>query len=137
LTQSDPTDEMLATIASILDAPVSHRAHEPQVAPQAGPQASSSPPIAPASADGYSKIGPGPMAAIRFKWSVRRDEHDAYFVDETIGEGSLAVEIAGPMTSEAAMKFVDEREDDARRRFEQIRSEMTGPITAVDAQGDG
>ena len=96
MSQSDPTDEALRTIASILDHP-SHRTHN---APATG-----SPPILPASAEGYSKIGPGPVATIRFKWSVRRDEHDAYFVDETTGESSAAIEIGGPMTAEAAVKL--------------------------------
>jgi hypothetical protein len=40
----------------------------------------------PIEADGYSKTGPGPMAAIRFKWSVRRGDNGEYYVDETIGE---------------------------------------------------
>ena len=129
LPQSDPTDEALATIASILDYPQSHHTHD---APAAG-----SPPIVPAPAEGYSKIGPGPMAAIRFKWIVRRDEHDAYFVDEMIGESSAPIEIGGPMTAEAAMKLVDDREIDARRRFEQIRNEMIGRSTAADVQNEG
>ncbi len=116
LTQNDPTDEALATIASILDHPQSHRSHE---APTTG-----SPPIAPSEADGYTKIGPGPMASIRFKWSVRRDEHDDYFVDETSGESSNPMAIGGPMSAEAAMRLVDQRESEAHRRFEQIRREM-------------
>lgn len=116
MTQNDPTDEALATIASILDHPQSHRSHE---APTTG-----SPPIAPSEADGYTKIGPGPMASIRFKWSVRRGEHDDYFVDETIGESSNPMAIGGPMSAEAAMRLVDQRESDAHRRFEQIRREM-------------
>ena len=41
----------------------------------------------PIEAHGYSKVGPGPMAAIRFKWTVREDNGD-YYVDETIGENS-------------------------------------------------
>ncbi len=41
----------------------------------------------PIEAHGYSRIGPGPMAAIRFKWTVRLDNGD-YYVDETIGENS-------------------------------------------------
>jgi hypothetical protein len=81
-------------------------------------------------ADGYTKIGPGPMAAIRFKWTVRRGENDEYFVDETIGE-SLAAVVVGPMSADAAIKLVDERERNARRRFEQIRSEMIGRSVAL------
>jgi hypothetical protein len=125
LTQSDPTDEALATIASILEHPQSHRIHE---TPTTG-----SPPIAPTEAEGYSKIGPGPMASIRFKWSVRRGEDDAYFVDETIGERSTPMAVGGPMSAEAAMRLVDERESDAHHRFEQIRREMISRSPAADA----
>jgi hypothetical protein len=113
LTQSDPTDEALATIASILEHPQGHRVHE-------------APPIAPVEADGYTKVGPGPMASIRFKWSVRRGDHDAYFVDETIGESSTPMTIGGPLSAEAAIRLVDQREGDAHERFEQIRREMIG-----------
>ena len=107
MTQSDPTDEALATIASILETPTT-----------------GSPPIAPSEADGYTKIGPGPIASIRFRWTVRRGENDEYFVDETIGESSNPIAVGGPMSAEAAMKLVDERESDAHSRFEQIRREM-------------
>lgn len=125
LIQRDPTDEALATIASILDYPQSHRIHE---TPTTG-----SPSLAPSEADGYTRIGPGPMAALRFKWSVRRSENDEYFVDETIGESSVPFAIGGPMSADAAMKLVDERESDARSRFEQIRNEMIsrGPTTGA------
>jgi hypothetical protein len=64
------------------------------------------------------------MAAIRFRWTVRLDNGD-YYVDETIGENSNPV-ISGPMTREAAVQLVDDREAQARRRFEQLKSEMTG-----------
>ena len=49
----------------------------------------------PIEAHGYSKIGPGPMAAIRFKWTVRLDNGD-YYVDETIGENSNPL-VNGPL----------------------------------------
>jgi hypothetical protein len=132
LTQSDPTDHALATIASILD---QTETPTPQREPE---QAAEPPPLAPAQmeADGYSKVGPGPMAAIRFKWTVRRAD-DGYYVDETIGESS-APHIVGPMTAEAAIKLVDERESDARRRFEQLKSEMMGRAAAADlVRGNG
>ena len=124
MTQSDPTDEALATIASILEHPQGHRSQD---TPTTG-----SPSIAPTQADGYSKIGPGPMASIRFKWSVRRGEHDEYFVDESIGEGAMPLVIGGPMSADDAMKLVDERESDAHRRFEQIRREMISRGPAAD-----
>jgi hypothetical protein len=75
-------------------------------------------------ADGYFKYGPGPLAAIRFKWAVRRENGDAYYVDETIGENSPPV-VTGPMTARAAIQLVDDRESEAHQRFERIKSEMT------------
>jgi hypothetical protein len=117
LSQSDPTDHALAAIASILDQPESHR--EPEKA------AVEERPIAPEliEADGYQKVGPGPMAAIRFKWTVRREENGEYYVDETIGENSAPI-VSGPLTKDAAVRFVDDRESEARERFEQLKSEM-------------
>jgi hypothetical protein len=119
LSQSDPTDNALAAIASILDHPEAHR--EPEKA------AVEEVPVAPEliQADGYSKVGPGPMAAIRFKWTARRTDSGEYYVDETIGPDSTPV-VSGPMSRDAAVRFVDEREIEARRRFEQLKSEMTG-----------
>jgi hypothetical protein len=124
LNPGDPTDSALAAIASILDQPEPHR--EPDTA------AVAEKPIArePIEADGYSKTGPGPMAAIRFKWSVRRGDNDEYYVDETIGENSAPV-VSGPLAKDAAIALVDERENDARRRFELLKSEMTGRATAA------
>jgi hypothetical protein len=126
VTQTDPTDHALATIASILDPPETRR--EPEKAAVAGQSPVTPPPIPtappPIEAHGYSKFGPGPMAAIRFKWTVRLDNGD-YYVDETIGENSAPI-VTGPMSREAAIQMVDDRESDARRRFEQLKSEMTG-----------
>lgn len=118
MSQSDPTDNALAAIASILDQPEIHRDPERPVVEEK--------PIAPqpVEADGYSKVGPGPMAAIRFKWTVREDRGD-YYVDETIGEYSAPI-VTGPMTKDAAIQLVDDREADARHRFELLKSEMAG-----------
>ena len=122
MSQSDPTDHALATIASILDKPEGQR--EPA-------KAEEKPAAAPGEADGYCKIGPGPMAAIRFKWTVRRAENGDYFVDETIGESSAAI-TSGPMPRDAAVKLVDDREHEARTRFEQLRAEMSGRAVAAE-----
>ena len=123
MSQRDPTDHALAVIASIRDQPESHR--------EADKAAIEETPIAPElSAAGYQKVGPGPMAAIRFKWTVRREAHNEYFVDETIGENSAPV-VSGPLTGDAAIRFVDDRESEARRRFEALRSEMTGRGTPL------
>jgi hypothetical protein len=70
------------------------------------------------------------MAAIRFKWTVRREDNGEYYVDETIGENSQAI-VSGPMSADAAVSFVDEREEEARRRFEQLKSEMSGRAAAA------
>ena len=131
MTRSDPTDNALAAIASILDRPESHR--EPEKPAAAEPAPVVPPPIPatppPIEAHGYSKFGPGPMASIRFKWTVRLENGD-YYVDETIGENSAPI-VNGPMSREAAVQMVDDRESAARRRFEQLKSEMTGRGTAA------
>jgi hypothetical protein len=125
LSQSDPTDHALAAIASILDHPESDRELERAIL-QEKPDASGL-----IEADGYSKLGPGPMEAIRFKWTVRRESDGQYFVDETIGENSRPV-TNGPMSADAATRFVDDREHEARLRFETLRSEMAGRAAAAD-----
>ncbi|WP_371419309.1 hypothetical protein [Bradyrhizobium sp. CCBAU 051011] len=128
--QNDPTDNALATIASILDPPEARR--DPEKAAVAEQRPASPPPLPttppPIEAHGYSKYGPGPMAAIRFKWTVRLENSD-YYVDETIGENSAPI-VSGPMSREAAIQMVDDRESDASRRFELFKSEMTGRATA-------
>jgi hypothetical protein len=124
LSHSDPTDHALAAIASILDYPETH--HEPERA------VIEEIPVAPEliEADGYRKVGPGPMESIRFKWTVRRGENNEYYVDETIGDNSQPI-VNGPMPADAAVKLVDDRESEARRRFEQLKSEMTGRAAAA------
>jgi hypothetical protein len=123
LNQSDPTDHALAAIASILDQPESHP--EPQKAVEEKP-------IAPEliEADGYHKVGPGPMATIRIKWTARREDDGDYYVDETIGENSTPI-VSGPMAGDAAIRFVDELEREARQQFEQLKSEMAGRSAAA------
>jgi hypothetical protein len=124
VSSSDPTDNALAAIASIREQPEPGREPEADAAEEkpAAPE--------PIEAHGYSKTGPGPMAAIRFKWAVRREENGDYYVDETIGENSAPV-VSGPLTKDAAIALVDERENEARRRFEQLKSEMTGRAAAA------
>jgi hypothetical protein len=125
LSQSDPTDHALATIASILDQAASPRepgrtavGQEPDVAAQV-------------EADGYSKTGPGPMEALRFKWTVRRQVEDQYFVDETFGDSSHPIS-RGPMSADAAIRFVDDQASEARQRFEALRNEMAGRAAAAE-----
>ena len=92
-------------------------------------------PPQPIEANGYSKSGPGPMAALRFHWTVREDGTQ-YYVDETVGEGSTPL-VNGPMDRDAAIKFVDDREAEARRRFEHFRHEIISrTATALQARRD-
>ena len=132
MAQSDPTDHALAAIASILDQPEGRREPEKAAVAEQRPVAPPPIPVAPTpiEAHGYSRHGPGPMASIRFKWTVRL-ENGEYYVDETIGENSAPI-VSGPMSREAAIQMVDDRESDARRRFEQLKSEMTGRGAAAD-----
>ena len=125
MSQSDPIDHALAAIASIRDHPEPDREPEMVVVEEK--------PLAPEpiEAAGYSKIGPGPMAAIRFRWTVRREDSGDYYVDETIGENSAPITF-GPMSGDAAIKLVDNSESDALRRFEQLKSQMTGRGSAAD-----
>jgi hypothetical protein len=136
---SDPTDNALAAIASIRDS-ADEAALQPQTeAEKHAIAVIEDKPLAPEQpdGDGYFKVGPGPMAAIRFKWTARRGEDDSYFVDETIGENSTAV-TTGPMSREAAIQLVDDREANARRRFDDLRNEMASRSAIANVlRGDG
>ena len=151
MSNNDPTDHALAAIASILDQPQiilePEIRREPEVRPE--PEVPVVPevpavsveekPLAPemVEAAGYSKVGPGPMAAIRFKWTVRQEANGDYYVDETIGENSAPI-VIGPMSRDEAVKLVNDRESDAQHRFDQLRSEMTGRAAAASlARNDG
>ena len=161
LSEIDPTDHALATIASILEHPepvlvvrkteteivvTGEREHMDSDEQQVVDEHQSveehpvveEQPLVPehTDGDGYSKVGPGPMVAIRLKWTVHRGDDDQFYVHETIGEQSVPV-ISGPMTSEAAMRFVDEHEDEAHRRFEELRSEIAGRSSLADYERKG
>lgn len=156
----DPTDNALAAIASILDQPpeqakaadkaaaaveepamvgpppLPSAEPEPSEPELAEPQPVEPPPIEPQSiqpieANGYSRTGPGPMAALRFRWTVREDA-GRYYVDETFGDAATPL-VNGPMGSDEAIKFVDDREAAARQRFEHFKHEM---INGAAARGD-
>lgn len=71
-------------------------------------------------ADGYTRIGPGPLEAIRFRWAARADEKAGYFVDETIGHTSRAI-TSGPMSGEDAIAFIDLQVQEAFERFERLK----------------
>jgi hypothetical protein len=134
LTASDPTDDALATIASILDQPAfPPETAKTMTAERLEPEALVARDRV---VDGYSKSGPGPMEAIRFKWTVRRDSDDRYFVDETIGDNSRSI-TNGPMSADAAIRFVDDQASEARQRFEALRNEMAGRAAAADILREG
>jgi len=121
------TDHALATIASILAPPRAPRdkdmlalSENPAAAAKSTPDATK-PVVEPA---GYSKTGPGPMAALRFKWTVRHGD-DGYYVDETVGTCSVPI-VNGPMSGEAAIQFADDRAREAQERFQALKNEMIG-----------
>lgn len=157
MSEIDPTDHALATIASILEHPEpavvvreteiireteivvagEHPAVEDHHATGEHPVVDEQPLVPDhTDADGYSKVGPGPMVAIRLKWTVHRGDDGQYYVHETIGEQSAPV-VSGPMTSEAAVHFVDEHEDEAHRRFELLRSEIAGRSSLAEFERKG
>ena len=155
MSEIDPTDQALATIASIFEHPeptflVRDTETEADVADEhrvvaehSGADEHEHPvveeqPLVPdhTDSDGYSKVGPGPMVAIRLKWTVHRGDQGQYYVHETIGEQSAPV-VSGPMTSEAAVHFVDEHESEANRRFELLRSEIAGRSSLADYERKG
>lgn len=73
--------------------------------------------------DGYTRLGPGPLDAIRFRWTARRDDGGRYFVDESIGSSRPIS--SGPMPHDQVIPFINDRERAARDRFDVLRSEMT------------
>ena len=120
MSSSDPTDHALATIASILEFPETHREPEKVLLEE-----KTAAPEQPITADGYSRIGPGPLPSLRFKWTVRREDNGEYYVDETIGETAVPV-VTGPLSPDAAIRLADDRATAAQQRYEQLRSEMAG-----------
>jgi hypothetical protein len=129
LSQNDPTDHALAAIASIFEKPEAKptdqhdRSADPVETDFAGQPAHG---VA-ADVDGYTKFGPGPLDALRFKWTARRADNGYYYVDETIGQSSQPVS-SGPMQRDEVVRFIDQREREAQRRFDKLRNEMiSGP----------
>lgn len=125
MSSNDPTDHALATIASILEFPETHR--EPEKAPVEEKPAAAEQPI---TAEGYSRTGPGPLPSLRFKWTVRREDNGEYYVDETIGETAVPV-VIGPLPPDAAIRLADDRATEAQQRYEQLRTEMAGRSAAA------
>ena len=145
MSQGDPTDHALATIASILDHSETRRGQDKSASAKAVPDERSEEkpaledkPALPeketataVDAEGYSKIGPGPIAAIRFKWMVRRGDDSQYYVHETVGDNTAPV-VVGPLSPDAAIRLVDEREGEARHRFERLKAEMAARVDTAE-----
>jgi len=85
--------------------------------------------------DALTRHGPGPLEALRFRWSVRRGD-DGYYVDETIGTASQPI-TTGPLSRAEAIGFIDTRERRTRQRFERLRNEIiSGPSERGDEDDD-
>ncbi len=85
--------------------------------------------------EGYSRSGPGPLDSLRFKWTARRDEDGAFFVDETIGFASRPIS-TGPLPRDQVIAFIDERAQKAQERFDALRSEMIRPSAERQQQAE-
>lgn len=105
------------TVIAEMDAPTT----APEPATEAEPQLAA---IEPAEVDGYTRLGPGPLDAIRFRWTARRDGDGQYFVDETIGNHSRPIS-SGPMLRQDVVAFINARETAARERFHSLKRQMT------------
>ena len=167
MTGQDPTDQALAVIASIFERPAKPEAttdrlseaqpeHEAAPSPaedvrprefeaepmSAEPEATEAdgapePKVEVEDIDGQSRFGPGPLDALRFRWTIRRLADDRYHVEETIGDTSLPI-VSGPMGRDEVLAFVDARERDAKHRFETLRNEIiSGPSERGYEDDDG
>lgn len=171
LSRGDPTDHVLATIASIFERPavkpiepassepapgdstsgttdrIAQTAEDVRTEVQTGPDVVGPEPearstvepdvAAESDADTYHRFGPGPLESLRFKWSARRGDDGRYYVDETIGDTSLPIS-SGPIPKEAVIAFIDEREREARLRFENLRNRIfRGPSERGALSDDG
>jgi len=85
--------------------------------------------------EGYSRSGPGPLDSLRFKWTARRDEDGAFYVDETIGFASRPIS-TGPLPRDQVIAFIDERARQAQERFDALRSEMIRPSAERQQQAE-
>ena len=139
MSQGDPTDHALATIASILDHSETRRGQDKLASPAKtmSDEKDEEKPALPeeaapvVNADGYSKVGPGPLASIRFKWTVKRGDDGQFYVHETVGDNTAPI-VTGPFGPDAAMRLVDEREGEAQRRFERLKTEMAARVDTAE-----
>lgn len=74
----------------------------------------------------YTRTGPGPIGAIRMRWTARPVGSITFVVDEVMGENGTPV-TSHPMSREAAIKLIDERAQAAHERYALLRSELAWP----------
>lgn len=129
MSNSDPTDDVLAAIASIFDkdrpeAPLAAELPDGPDVVETAPHRAEPRDVAAQAIDGYSRSGPGPLDAIRFKWTARRDDNGDYFVDETIGAHSRPM-VSGPFPEDEVIAFIDDQHRAAHERFDRLKEDMT------------
>ena len=76
--------------------------------------------------EGYTRTGPGPIAAIRMRWTARPVGSVTFVVDEAMGDNGTPV-TSRPMSREAAIKLIDERAQAAHERYALLRNELAWP----------
>lgn len=122
---SDPRSETVAEVLAEISADAPAKEPEVDDDPEPVELVATEPTLVPEiDVDTYTRSGPGPLDALRFRWSTRRDDSGAYFVDETIGPNSRPI-TTGPMPRDQVVDFIDAQEADARRRFAELKNEMT------------
>ena len=106
----------------------------PVTAPQAQPAASAPAPTQAATAPAdspYTRTGPGPLASIRMRWTLRAVGSITFVVDETMGDSGAPV-TSPPMSREAAIKLIDERAQAAHERYALLRNDLAWPEDTAD-----
>lgn len=116
----EPVQEAPEVAAETVPPDESPTAEEPERMEAEAPPPSTEPDNAPPTPDGYTRLGPGPLEAIRFRWSARADGEGRYFVDERIGPTSRAI-TSGPMSGEDAIAFIELQVQEAFERFERLK----------------
>lgn len=79
-----------------------------------------------AASEGYTRTGPGPIAAIRMRWTARPVGSITFVVDEVMGDNGTPV-TSRPMSREAAIKLIDDRAQAAHEQYALLRSELAWP----------
>lgn len=91
--------------------------------------AAATPPTQPVTApadNAYTRTGPGPIASIRMRWTLRAVGSITFVVDEVMGDSGTPV-TSSPMSREAAIKLIDERAQAAHEHYALLRNELAWP----------